>query len=876
MASLISGFEYDIFISYRQKDNKGDGWVSEFVEALKTELESTFKEEVSVYFDINPHDGLLETHDVDASLKEKLKCLIFIPIISRTFCDPKSFAWEHEFIAFIELASQDQFGLKVKLPNGNVASRVLPIQIHEIASDDKAHIERELGGMLRPIEFIYKEQGVNRPLRSSEDHPDNNLNKTFYRNQINKVANATDEIICSLKNIQAAPGKEKTLNKEPLVEINKEESKQEQEKPVKITRPKLLSGIAILAILIIAIVLAYPKIFKSKDDLQKMTRTISVVNENGEKEIHKVFKDEYIANLAIFPFTNETSNSSENWLQYGILWAIQQDLLQFNYVNLGIDYYADHLQEQIKFAKNNNYPHFLTGAFRIADGIYEIKSRLYKTANGSVEAERIFKGSDFFSLIDSISLQTRIDLGISKNILNSSPDLPFTEYETSNFNAFRYWIKAIGSDSGFFYLHKSIELDSTYAINLVRRALINFYFQISYESALRDINQAMRHRQRLTEQNDILTKYLYYSILGESGKAITLGEMQHELQPKDIQLLRQLESSYEFNFMIDKSEKAAQQLTELVPDIPDYLNILANCCLLNGELNKGLEILEKLLKRDPENVNGLLLMGEIYLHKNDPETAKKSYQKAILLQPENEKNWSKIFDYIAYSQKSPVKNEFLEQFTGNYRFENSEMDIAFFIHNNHLIGKSKNQEPSFCYPVSGTQFTANNGINAFTFVKNNQHEVIKVIYDQVGQPTVIFWKEDSLILEAKNLLNKENNPEALSAFRKAYANNPDHYYLANFIRHLEFIQSQGYERIKPVLETCLGEYGNMKILKKNNVFYYENYEGFIYKILPLSQDQFMIPSFYNKQIQIIKKNNSIKGLKFIYRDGKEEFFSREK
>ena len=58
--------------------------MSEFVEALKTELESTFKEEISVYFDINPHDGLLETHDVDASLKEKLKCLIFIPVISRT------------------------------------------------------------------------------------------------------------------------------------------------------------------------------------------------------------------------------------------------------------------------------------------------------------------------------------------------------------------------------------------------------------------------------------------------------------------------------------------------------------------------------------------------------------------------------------------------------------------------------------------------------------------------------------------------------------------------------------------------------------------------------------------------------------------------
>jgi TolB-like protein/lipoprotein NlpI len=198
MSSIIEGYNYDIFISYRQKDNKGDRWVSEFVEALKTELESTFKEEISVFFDINPHDGLLETHDVDASLKEKLKCLVFIPIISRTYCDPKSFAWEHEFKAFVEMASNDQFGLKVKLPGGNIASRVLPVQIHDLDADDKKLVEGELGGFLRGIEFIYKEPGVNKPLTSDDDEK-KNLNNTKYRIQVNKVANAIKEIISGLK-----------------------------------------------------------------------------------------------------------------------------------------------------------------------------------------------------------------------------------------------------------------------------------------------------------------------------------------------------------------------------------------------------------------------------------------------------------------------------------------------------------------------------------------------------------------------------------------------------------------------------------------------------------------------------------------------------
>jgi len=36
MSSIIEGFNYDIFISYRQKENKHDLWVSEFVKDLNS------------------------------------------------------------------------------------------------------------------------------------------------------------------------------------------------------------------------------------------------------------------------------------------------------------------------------------------------------------------------------------------------------------------------------------------------------------------------------------------------------------------------------------------------------------------------------------------------------------------------------------------------------------------------------------------------------------------------------------------------------------------------------------------------------------------------------------------------------------------------
>lgn len=199
MSGIIEGYTYDIFISYRQKDNKYDGWVTEFVDNLKRELDTTIKEEVSVYFDMNPHDGLLETHDVDASLKAKLRCLIFIPIISHTYCDSNSFAWEHEFKAFIEEASRDEYGLKIKLTNGNIANRVLPVRIHDLDAEDLELCESTLGGVLRGVEFIYKSPGVNRPLRVREDKLQDNLNKTIYRDQINKTANAIKELFSGIR-----------------------------------------------------------------------------------------------------------------------------------------------------------------------------------------------------------------------------------------------------------------------------------------------------------------------------------------------------------------------------------------------------------------------------------------------------------------------------------------------------------------------------------------------------------------------------------------------------------------------------------------------------------------------------------------------------
>jgi len=243
--------------------------VTEFVDNLKGELESAFKEEISVYFDINPHDGLLETHDVDESLKEKLKCLVFIPIISRTYCDPKSFAWEHEFIAFVTQASKDQFGLKVKLPNGNVAGRVLPVRIYDLDVNDVRLCESVLDTVLRGIEFIYREPGVNRPLKPDDDEKIN-LNKTKYRNQINKTANAVRDVITALENYKHEP------------EIVSKDIFKQASIPPETGKTKIIAGSLILLALIALGFFLIPKLFKSEGEPEKTIAVLLFQNYSGD------------------------------------------------------------------------------------------------------------------------------------------------------------------------------------------------------------------------------------------------------------------------------------------------------------------------------------------------------------------------------------------------------------------------------------------------------------------------------------------------------------------------------------------------------------------------------------------------------------------
>ncbi|MCX6328899.1 MAG: hypothetical protein NTZ85_05185 [Bacteroidia bacterium] len=565
MPSIIEGYSYDIFISYRQNDNKYDGWVTEFVDNLNKELEANIKDKISVYFDINPQDGLLETDSVDKSLEDKLKCLIFIPIISRTYCDSKSFAWQHEFCAFNKLAKEDKFGRDIKLSSGNVTSRILSVKIHDLDPEDKTLLEDEIGGFIRGIEFIYKEPGVNRPLKPEDDEK-KNLNNTIYRNQINKVANAVKEIITALRKQSQQIG---------------EVSKQDFEvKPVyqKNMKAKIISGSLIIIALMVLGYLFIPKLFKSKEQLEK--------------------------SIAVLPFRNDSPNDTNTYFINGIMEKILNNLQMVNELRVisrtSVEQYRNTTKSIPEIARELGVKYIVEGSGQKYGNTFGVSVQLIK----AVKEDHMWGKSyeqEIRETRDIISVQSRIAQAIAEELkatITPKEKELIENIPTTNQLAYDFYLKGkdywskYESNLALDMYSKAIQEDPLFAAAYAQRAHTHFYF---YWNKLRG-----------WQGHDSLGKE-------DLNKGLQLNPELPELK------LVQAVAYYWLDRDYDKSLKILTELKAVVPNMADLYAYTSYILRRQGKMEESISELKKSIQLDPFNANYMDNLSLTYqlLHQYD-------------------------------------------------------------------------------------------------------------------------------------------------------------------------------------------------------------------------------------------------------------------
>ncbi|MGD0754855.1 MAG: tetratricopeptide repeat protein [Bacteroidales bacterium] len=641
MASIISGYKYDVFISYRQKDNKYDGWVTEFVDNLKGELESTFKEEINVYFDINPHDGLLETHDVDASLKDKLKCLVFIPIISRTYCDPKSFAWEHEFKAFIDLASQDKLGMKVKLPSGNVASRVLPVRIHDLDKDDMNLCESVLGGVLRGVEFIYKEPGVNKPL-TAEDDEKKNLNNTKYRIQINKVALSINEIIRGLKKVNrsALEKAEKEINillddnlvnEKPFVAQFPYGKKTASNESYHGKSNKSIGRIVTLSSLVIILAIMTLFLFSSGSTLPFSKRDWIVIADFENLTGNPVFdKSLYTA----FTLTTNQSSYINVFPRSRMIETLAR--MQINDLT-SID---DKKSKEIAIREGINI-YVVPGISQVGK-MYVITTKITEAKTEKLLKSEILYAStqdEILTKLDQLSKKLRRDLGESRFRVTTQ-NKPLSKVTTSSLEALKQYSLGIEHhslldfDGTKRYYENALRIDTGFTS--AKASLGTLLFEkFDTTEGRKLLIQAVRSIDHLTnrEKYRILSSYEVY-VKHDINSGIENTKILIDLYPDDSDAHNSLGWYYQSSGQYEEAVKEDKSALRINPNLA-----LTNAALIwiyldmLGKPDSALVWSEKMVTYNPQNAWSYFDLGSALLCKDSLSKAKTAFEKASDLNP---------------------------------------------------------------------------------------------------------------------------------------------------------------------------------------------------------------------------------------------------
>jgi TolB-like protein len=630
MASVIPGYKYDIFISYRQKDNKHDGWVTEFVDNLKGELEATFKEDISIYFDANPQDGLLETHIVDESLIKKLKCLIFIPVVSQTYCDLNSYAWNHEFCSFNKLAKEDRFGRDIKITGGNVASRILPVKIHDLDPEDRTLLENEIGGFIRSIEFIYKSAGVNRPLRANEDHPQD-LNKIYYRDQINKIANAVKEIISALKK-----------QNQEVEKVSKEEVNMKPA-PLRKNKTKIIVGSLLLLALIVCGYLLIPKIFKSPEELEKSIAVLPFEN-LGDKEqewfsegitdviinqLSKISDLRVLGRTSTLKYKESGKSITEIGHELGVNYLIegtvqrQEDKMRISVQLIRVlkegHIWADLYDREWKdiFVVQSEI------AQQIADQLKTVlspseKENIEKSETKNLEAYNLYlQGRYFCNKRTEQGLKTSIDY--FRKAIEEDPDYTLAYAGLADAYLYQTWHEWSPREEGYLRAKelamKAIDLDKNLADAHATLGVLYLWSDWNWIEARKELLLSLKLNQ------NCITSHYYYSmlmdIMGQNAEARIHINKALELDPLFATMHWVSALYYYHEGRYKESSDECHNAQELNPEIGDYWIDQYNWLYFynyvgQSENLKAVETLANILKRDSLFAGDINIMREKY------------------------------------------------------------------------------------------------------------------------------------------------------------------------------------------------------------------------------------------------------------------------
>jgi tetratricopeptide (TPR) repeat protein len=569
-----------------------------------------------------------------------------------------------------------------------------------------------------PSHIIASMHGLNE-LSTFGAHP-----KDFDQEQVKPVLNNLDVIIKWYLKYKKIEIKLKETEKqhfgdESPAEVIGTESIRKNNKPIRLSKQKLLSGLLITAILIIAVVLIYPKIFKRN--------TLEKLRSSGER-----------ISVAVMPFKNMTNDTT---------WNVWQDVIQINLISF-LSNNPDELevrqQESIyylvkdqgivnnasitpslarKISQKLDADVFINGSISQSGSTIRLYSQLIDTkTNESLKPFQIEGTAEvIFPLIDSLSVMIKDFLIISKLEKELTPDfLRLTSVNSPE--AFRYFIsgqnafnerdwataeklysQAIALDSNFTYAVLQIiyslnnqglfEEAKKYALELYRKKdqlpvnqvlVANYLYAILFETPYEEIKYL---KQGLEFDDQLPSCYFgigiaywklnqLYKAIPEYEKALDIYD-KWGVKPMWTGCYSHLGFFYHKTGQYEKERELYKKAETDFPDNSDIMKGQAILALSEGNIDSARRFIDKYISIRKEKsfteASITTSLAEIYSDAGILDRAEEYYYGALSIEPENPSMMNNIAYFLIDKDRNVNKgmeliDKALELSPDNYIF----------------------------------------------------------------------------------------------------------------------------------------------------------------------------------------------------------------
>ncbi len=410
-------------------------------------------------------------------------------------------------------------------------------------------------------------------------------------------------------------------------------------------------GIPANALIAIAVLFL---VFGGKD-LGAATTAVTLRDEEGNLITRQVPKEGYRKNLAVFFFDNPTADTALTWLQYGIPWAVQHDLLQdlFFYVQDPLSF-REWLQRE-GFPDGRNVPlalkrqiaqdahlgWLLAGTVDRAGRELTVSTQLYETRSGQVVAKRRFAGSDVFALVDQITMALKADLEVPEAQIEGSRDLPVAETLTASLPAYRHYVDGavrllrLETAAAAVPFAAAVAEDSLFALAYVAlwqaRILSN-----QADVAPAALERARRLAYKLPEIYQLIIRTYHYRIAQQDPqRALAVARMHTELYPFDLQARSMLAQLWAAAGQFDSAGAEVERMYALDTTRHELLRTLGSLAMQRGDDERTLGYFRRYADRFPEDARAFTDLGQLYARIGDHARALEQYERASLLDAED-------------------------------------------------------------------------------------------------------------------------------------------------------------------------------------------------------------------------------------------------